>query len=83
MIERDITTHPDHFVLNVDESLLVHFSLGSKNPNVAPLKAPISGEMGTGNLITKHYAVIFYQGDEALSGLIEFAEKSVSPGFNN
>jgi len=24
---------------------------------------------------TKHYAVIFYQGDEALSGLIEFAEK--------
>ena len=25
--------------------------------------------------ITKHYAVIFYQGDEALSGLIEFAEK--------
>jgi uncharacterized protein len=24
---------------------------------------------------TKHYAVIFYQGDEALSGLLEFAEK--------
>ncbi len=24
---------------------------------------------------TKHYAVIFYQGDEALSGLVEFAEK--------
>jgi predicted DNA-binding protein with PD1-like motif len=24
---------------------------------------------------TKHYAVIFYQGDEALSGLMEFAEK--------
>src|SRR6202023_2943739 len=24
---------------------------------------------------TKHYAVIFYQGDEALSGLIEFAGK--------
>src|SRR5580700_7567365 len=24
---------------------------------------------------TKHYAVIFYHGDEALSGLIEFAEK--------
>jgi predicted DNA-binding protein with PD1-like motif len=24
---------------------------------------------------TKHYAVIFYQGDEAFSGLLEFAEK--------
>src|SRR3954468_8979631 len=30
---------------------------------------------------TKQYAVIFYQGDEALSGMLEFAQKHL--GFGN
>ena len=28
---------------------------------------------------TKQYAVIFYQGDEAFSGLLEFVEMTVDP----
>jgi hypothetical protein len=50
-IERDITAHPDHFVLTVDENLLVHVSLGIEKSQPCSTQGSDSGEMGTGNLI--------------------------------
>jgi hypothetical protein len=32
LIERDVATHPNHFVLTVDGNLLVHFALWIEPP---------------------------------------------------
>jgi hypothetical protein len=69
LIERDIAAHPDHFVLAIDGDLLVHFALGIEPSQRRSIQRSDSGEA------TKQYAVIFYQGDEAFSGLLEFADK--------
>src|ERR1700676_4239633 len=68
MIERDITNHPDHFVLTVDENLLVHFSLGIEQPQRCSTQGSDSCEMGTGNLILLGK---LYEAGQSLVSLVE------------
>src|SRR5271170_732308 len=51
LIERDIATHPDHFVLTVDGDLLVHFALRIEPPQCGSIHRSNSGEMRTRNVI--------------------------------
>src|ERR1035437_3124296 len=51
LIERDITAHPNHFVLTVEGNLLVHFALGIEPPQRCSIQCSDTGEMSTRNLI--------------------------------
>src|ERR1700730_1016075 len=51
MIERDISAHPNQFVLAADGYLLVHFALGIEPPKRCSIHRSNSGEMRTPNLI--------------------------------
>ena len=47
LIERDVTTHPNHFVLTMDGNFLVHFALGIKPSQRRSTQRSNSGEMRT------------------------------------
>ncbi len=51
LIERDITTHPNHFVLTIDGNLLVHFAPGIKPSQRRSTQRSNGGEMRTRNVI--------------------------------
>src|ERR1019366_9381696 len=51
LIERDITTHPNHFVLTDDGNLLVHFALRVEPSHRCSIQCSDSGEMSTRYLI--------------------------------
>jgi hypothetical protein len=51
LIERDITDHPNHFVLTIDGNLLIHFASGIEPPQRCSIHSTDSGEMSTRNLI--------------------------------
>src|SRR6202162_2186933 len=51
LIECDIAAHPNHFVLAVDENLLVHFALGIKPSQRRTIQRSNRGEMRTRNVI--------------------------------
>src|SRR6201987_2420417 len=50
-IERDITAHPNHFVLTFDGNLPVHFALGIEPRHCSSIYCSNSGEMRTRNVI--------------------------------
>jgi hypothetical protein len=50
-IERDITNHPNHFVLTFDGKLLIDFALGIETPQRCSTHCSDGGEMSTSNLI--------------------------------
>src|SRR6266849_6980991 len=51
LIERDVTAHPNHFVLTVDRNLLVHFALRIEPSQRCSIHRSDSGEMRTSNVI--------------------------------
>src|SRR5207237_1785625 len=51
LIERDVTAHPNHFVLTLDGNLLVDFALWIKPSQRCAIQRSNSGEMGAGNVI--------------------------------
>src|SRR5439155_21629960 len=51
LIERDVTAHPNHFVLTLDGNFLVHFSLRIEPPQRCSIDRANSGEMRTRNVI--------------------------------
>ena len=71
-----------HALLLVGAAVTTGYSQDTANEYVAPRDASPKGEaprmkvqlLNNGEP-TKQYAVIFYQGDEALSGLLEFAQQ--------
>src|ERR1700690_899578 len=68
LIERDITAHPNHFVLADDGNLLVHFALGIEPPQGCSIQCSNSGEMSTRNLILLRK---LQQAGESLVSLVE------------
>src|SRR5260370_38862067 len=51
LIERDVTTHSDHFMLTLDGDLLVHFALEIKPPQRSGAHSSDDGEGCTRNVI--------------------------------
>src|SRR5580700_3330436 len=51
LIQRDIATHPDHFVLTSDGNLLVHFALRIKPSQGRATQCSDSGEMRARDVI--------------------------------
>src|SRR5258705_8326944 len=51
LIERDVSAHPNYFVLTLDGDLLVHFTLTIKPPQRCSIDRSNGSEMGTGNVI--------------------------------
>src|SRR5580704_18928366 len=51
LIERDVATHPDQFVLTVDGNLLVHFALGIEPAHRCVIQRSNSSEMRAGDAI--------------------------------
>src|ERR1700745_1892599 len=51
LVERDIATHTDHFVLTIDGNLLVHFALGIEPSHRCSIQRSDSGEMRTRDVI--------------------------------
>src|SRR6266403_3207854 len=68
LVERDVPTHSDHFVLAVNGNLFVHFSLGIKPRQCCFIQRSNGGEMRTGNLIL---LCKFLQSGESLVSLVE------------
>src|SRR5277367_1367312 len=51
LIERDITAHPNRFLLTADGNLLVHFALRIEPPQRGSIHRSNSGEMRARNVI--------------------------------
>src|SRR6266446_4264625 len=51
LVERDVTAHPNHFVLTLDGNLLVHFALRIKPSKRCPIHCSNGSEMSAGNVI--------------------------------
>src|ERR1700704_375755 len=51
LIKRNVTAHPNHFVLSKDGDLFIHFELGIKPRQCGSVHCPNSGEMRTSNVI--------------------------------
>ena len=51
LVERDVATHPDQFVLTIDGNLLVHFALRIEPAHRCVVQGPDSGEMRAGHVI--------------------------------
>src|SRR5271168_1821248 len=51
LIERDVATHPDQFVLTIDGDLLVHFALGVEPAHRCVIQRSDRREMRAGDVI--------------------------------
>src|SRR5580658_2765146 len=51
LVECDVATHPDQFVLTVDGNLLVHFALGIEPAHRCVVQRSDSSEMRAGDVI--------------------------------
>src|SRR3984885_3395296 len=51
LIERDVATHPDQFVLTIDSNLFVHFALGIEPAHRCVIQCSDRGEMRAGDVI--------------------------------
>src|ERR1700728_28708 len=68
LIERDITAHPDNFVLTDDRNLLVHFTLGVEPSHRSTIQCSDSSAMSTRNLILFRE---LHQSGKSLVSLVE------------